>query len=165
MGLFSRKKPEEKQELPPLKFPEFQKEQVYERKITPSDQGVIKKTIAPPPNLMIPIRKPVMLKSEETHFEEKPRVWMEERPRPRIEPRAEEYKPMQRERTIYVKVDKYKEVMAKMTEIRAKVGDVERVMKRLHEIRSQEEQELRNWENDLNKVKDTLIAIDKTLFD
>jgi len=159
MGLFSKKKPEEKQELPPLKFPEFSKEPSHES-LTPSDQGVIKRTIVPPSNLMIPIRKPIAQKAEEIPEEERPRMRMEERPRPR-----EEYRPAQRERTIYVKVDKYRDVMAKMHEIRAKMGEAESIMRRLHEIRSQEEQELRMWESDMNRIKDTLIAIDRTLFD
>ncbi|MEM4244717.1 MAG: hypothetical protein QXR60_00735 [Candidatus Nanoarchaeia archaeon] len=167
MGLFSKKKEEEKQELPPLKFPEFPKEQPsYESTIAPSDQTMIKRAISPPPSLMIPIRKPMPEKEE--YEPERPvmRPRMEERPRPRVEerPRMEEYRP-QRERTLFIKVDKYKDILAKMEDIKAKIAESEKALQKLQEINTDEAHELKVWQEDLNKVKDTLIAIDRKLFE
>ena len=155
MGLFSKKKVEERQELPPLKFPEFSNENM------PSDQGVIKRTIVPPPNLMIPIRKPVQSKSDDMMMQE------ERMPRPveRERPRPSEFTPARRDRTLFVKVDKYKDVMAKMEMIRDKISESEKVLQRLQHIRSQEEHELKIWQDDLNRVKETLIAVDRALFE
>jgi hypothetical protein len=163
MGLFSKKKVEEKQELPPLKFPEFPKpkDQPHFESMNPSDQGIIKRTIMPPPNLMIPIRKPVQQKSEEL-MEERTPMRMEERPRPRME---EYSRPQQREKTLFIKVDKYRAILAKMDEIKGKIAESDRILQKLQDIRSQEEHELKLWQDDLNRVKDNLIAIDRTLFE
>jgi hypothetical protein len=160
MGLFSKKKVEERQELPPLKFPEFSKEEHSNENI-PSDQGVIKRTIVPPPNLMIPIRKPVQPKSDDMMMQEErpPRPVERERPRP------SEFTPSRKERTLFVKVDRYKDVMSKMDMIRDKIAESEKVLQRLQHIRSQEEHELKVWQDDLNRVKETLIAVDRALFE
>ncbi len=175
MGLFSKKKVEEKQELPPLKFPDFSKPKEesanYESSIAPSDQGMIKKAVGQP-GFMIPIRKPVQPKTETANFgEEKGFRDMERRPRTEEFPRDEERRPRTEERmynpqktkTLFIKVEKYKDVLAKMNEIKAKVGESEIVLQKLHGLRVEEEKELKIWQNDLNRVKDTLIAIDKTL--
>lgn len=158
MGLFSKKKVEEKQELPPLKFPEFSKQEHNEN--IGSDQGVIKRTIVPPPNLMIPIRKPIQPKSEDMMM-----PMPEERPRQIERPRPSEFSPPKRDRTLFVKMDKYKDVMAKMNMIREKIGESEKVLQRLQQIRGQEDHELKMWQEDLNRVKDTLVAVDRALFE
>lgn len=159
MGLFSKKKVEEKEELPPLKFPEFQKEPVeeYESPIIPPKEEV--KRPVTPPNFMIPIRKPMQPRREEEHFREERHRFEE---RPRMEERN--FRP-QRERTLFVKVEKYREIQAKMNEIKAKISESERVLQKLSEVRSQEEHELREWQEDMSKLKDQLIAIDRTLFE
>lgn len=169
MGLFSKKKAEERQELPPLKFPELPKEKIgYESTITPSDQGMIKRAISPPPSLMIPIRKPMAPKTEEIQPE--PRLSMEERPRPREEFRPMrqepvEYRPQRESRTLFIKVEKYKDIMAKMNEIKSKIAESERTLQKLQEVSDDEAKELRTWQEGLNRVKDTLIAIDRKLFE
>lgn len=162
MGLFSKKKVEEKQELPPLKFPEFSKfkEEPHFESVNPSDQGIIKRTIVPPPNLMIPIRKPVQPKSEDMMM-----PMPEERPRQIERPRPSEFSPPKRDRTLFVKIDKYKDVMAKMDTIREKIAESEKVLQRLQQIRGQEDHELKMWQEDLNRVKDTLVAVDRALFE
>lgn len=191
MGLFSKKKIEEKQELPPLKFPEFPKEPVHDENSTnPSDQGMIKRTITPPPNLMIPIRKPMAPKSEEKTAKDHERIpkAVEERPRTNLGGYGpskidhQGYKPSsiqggyrpsmeqgslkpERERTLFVKIENYKEVLAKMNEIKAKIAESEKVLQKLHETRAEEDNELRTWQEDLNRIKDTLMIIDKTLFE
>ncbi len=178
MGLFSKKKVEEKQELPPLKFPDFSKTKEepanYESSITPSDQGMIKRAVGQP-GFMMPIRKPVQPKTETPNLgEEKGFRDLERKPRTEEFPRDEERmerRPRTEERmynsqkgkTLFVKVEKYKDVLAKMNEVKAKVGESEVILQKLHGLRVEEEKELKIWQNDLNRVKDTLIAIDKTL--
>lgn len=164
MGLFSRKKPEEKQELPPLKFPEFStNEQAgYESTITPQEEMLVKKPVNVQQSNM-PLRKPVMPRTEEKErgFMDFERQRME-RPKMRVEER--EFRPAERERVVYIKIDRYQDIITKIEEVKSKVSEAERVLRRLYETKAEEERELKLWQEDFNKVKETLKIVDHVLF-
>lgn len=167
MGLFSKKKTEEKQELPPLRFPEFNKElPSYESSIPTSEPSITKKAaVQSMPSINIPIRKPMPTRTEEKGFPmQKPqeRFRPEERTLPRMEERRD-FKP--KERTLYIKIEKYKDLVAKIDEIKAKVGEAERTLQKLNQLKTEEEGELRTWQNELGRIKDMLMNIDRNLFE
>lgn len=167
MGLFSRKKPEEKQELPPLKFPEFSKDEQagYESTITPQEEMLVKKPMnVQQSNMNLPLRKPVMLpraEEKERNFMdiERPRM---DRPKMRVEERS--FRPAEREKVVYVKIDRYQDIITKIEEVKSKVSDAERVLRKLYETKAEEERELKLWQEDFNKVKETLKIVDHVLF-
>ncbi len=67
------------------------------------------------------------------------------------------------EKPIYVKVDKYKDIIQKMSVIKTKLDSVENLMKSLENVRNEEEQKLETWRNDLMEVKKKLLSVDKDL--
>lgn len=161
MNLFSKKKEEAKPELPPLKFPEFPKEKKvpsYESEVTPQEAASLKEAVAPP-NLEIPIRKP-MPKAPVT-----PAM-----PKEPMAPEGQEYGDPHEElqgrgQTLFVKIERYKNALAKMEHIKDKLMEAERILANLDEMKRQEDQELTKWHQDLSLIKNKLLSVDKGLFE
>lgn len=162
MKLFSKKREEAKPELPPLKFPEFPKEETkvpsYESGISASEAASLKEAIQP--RLEIPIRKPIMRPPvSQPPFMERPRV--EER---RYE-EPEEKGIQKRGQTLFVKIERYKEAVAKMDHIKEKIIEAEKVLSKLDEMKRQEDEELIRWHQDLETIKTKILSVDKNLFE
>ncbi len=141
MGLFSKKKePEVKPELPPLKFPEL-----------PSEQ---KEQVAQPAQ---PQAEEISPKEEQIIKEAiapaKPAV--EEKPIPKME----------EEKPLFVKIEKYKEVMTTLSELKSKLKNASDILNELDKIKEDEEKELASWHSDLEAIKERLMKIDQTLFE
>ena len=147
MGLFSKKKEEKPLELPPLKFPEFSKEQSippFEK--IPSEVNDIKKAVDYqifPEDEFIgksfqPTRENVFKKGHQNEVEGN---------------------------TLFVKIENFKSVKEKMGHIKEKISETERILDKINELRREEEKELTVWSNDLNSIKTRLLAIDKNLFE
>lgn len=149
MGLFSRKKQEEKpQELPPLKFPEFPKEQkIPPLEKLPSETEDIKKAV-----------------SQKPFFEEK----LPERPFTPIPIKREIIQQPKKEterNTLFVKIENFNEVKKKMSQIKNKINETEKILVKIDELRREEEKELTIWSQDLNSIKTRLLGIDQNLFE
>lgn len=155
MKLFAKKKEEAKTELPPLKFPEFPKEQKvpsYEPGVTPGEATSIKEAVSP--RLEIPIRKPVA------------RIPTFSQPIGRERPAYEEREGIQkRGQTLFVKIERYKDATAKMDHIKDKIMEAERVLKKLDEMKRKEDEELIRWHQDLEVIKTKILSVDKSLFE
>ena len=151
MGLFSKKKPEEKEELPPLTFPELPKKGLPEYKpaIEPrmeDEPEEIKKAVKPSEfSFDIPKRKPL------------PDIFSEKS----IEP-AEKYR---EGRTMFVKIQHYKDAMRTMDEVKDKLAEAEKILRKLDQLKEQENNEIAMWHQDLENIKQKLLSIDKTLFE
>ncbi|MBL7100860.1 MAG: hypothetical protein ISS23_02820 [Nanoarchaeota archaeon] len=158
MGLFSKKKEEAKPELPPLKFPRFPKESKvpsYEPEVSSAEAESIKQAVSQKPTdpagLDIPIRKPMGR-------------------RPIIPPPAEAPKELRQEgvqkrgQTLFVKIERYKEAVVKMDHIKEVIGEAEQILKKLDEIKRQEDEELIKWHQDLETIKTKILSVDKNLF-
>lgn len=141
MGLFSKKKKEEKEELPPLRFPESPKVP-YEPQIMPSEARAIKKAITPSPRIELPIKKPV--------------TPMIEFPTP---------VPRKEGKTLFVKIDNYKRAMKTMADIKEKLYEIESILKKLENLKQEEDDQLTGWHNSLDDIKSKLLEIDKALFE
>lgn len=153
MKLFSKK--EEKPELPPLRFPEFPKEQpkvpAYEPGISPAEAASIKQAVTTP-GLEIPIRKPMPTRPS---FTEKPAYVAPEHER----------ETQKRGQTLFVKMERYKEAVSKMDHIKETITEAEKVLRKLDEIKRQEDEELSRWHQDLETIKSKILSIDKSLFE
>ncbi len=69
------------------------------------------------------------------------------------------------DKPVFVKIQQYREAMASIELLKQKAQDVEFVLGKIEELRAQEQVELNNCQNDLNKIKEKLIGIDKKLFE
>jgi len=165
MKLFSKKEEEAKPELPPLKFPEFPKEEQkvpsYEAGISPAEAASLKEAIQP--RLEIPIRKPVMRPPVQPIILERPTET------PRVEERRyeepEERGTQKRGQTLFVKIERYKEALEKMEHIKEKIIEAERILRNLDEMKRQEDEELTRWHQDLETIKSKILSVDKSLFE
>lgn len=68
-------------------------------------------------------------------------------------------------RPVFVQIDDYKDAMNSIEVLKQKIREVEYILDRLNEIKSQEQLEISNCETSLNKIKEKLISIDKKLFE
>lgn len=69
------------------------------------------------------------------------------------------------EKPVFVKIEQYKEAMQSIQQLKQKLKEIEGSLQRLESIRSQEQNELKACQDNLNKLKERLIAIDKRLFE
>ncbi len=139
MGFFTKKK-ETKRELPPLKFPEFPK---YESEIS-HDFSQIKNAVSTP-NIQA-------------------RASFEVPDLPDM-PREEEPDIHRTEKTLFIKIDKYKSVMKSLEYIRDKLDELEKIVNKLDSVKKEEDEEFSKWHSDLEYLKEKLSNIDKILFE
>jgi len=69
------------------------------------------------------------------------------------------------QRPVFVQIDDYRDAMNDIELMKQKVREVEYILDRLNEIKSQESLEISNCETSLEKIKEKLIGIDKKLFE
>lgn len=145
MGLFSSKKKDkvEKNDLPPLKFPDLpQKGQQGFPEFpkgnnnSPEEQE-IQRAVKPAPNPTMPNLQPAM------------------------EPMGQPTE----EKPLFVKVETYREVMATLNELKERLKSAGDILTELNKIKNKEEKELQGWHTDLENLKEKLINIDKLLFE
>lgn len=142
MGLFSKKRKEEEDELelPPLRFPEAPDLRRMQGETETIKKAVTKGSFHPSikqPGMMPPARELM----ERTHVVEGDG------------------------KTVFVKIAHYKEAMRKMDDIKDKLIEAEKLLRNLEELKRKENEELRTWHQDLQIIKQGLLNIDKTLFE
>ncbi len=156
MALFFGKK-KEKIELP--KLPEFPS---YTPTIKPASEELssIKTFVQRPTDLTIPIRQKNMIAETKPEFK-RPDITEVRKPlvTPLTRPVVSEEKPL------FVKIEKYKEATHLVDRIKAKLAEAERTLVELSRINDEEERNLRAWKEELEKIKEKLLDIDKHLFE
>ena len=136
MGLFSKKK-DDKNDLPPLKFPELPKSvPSFEpsKSMQATEAKEIKAAVSVPSPL--PISSHSQLPS--TPSMEKP---------------------------LFVKIEKYKDVVMTLNKLKDKLHDADEVLSRLNTLKDKEGRELSAWHSDLERIRNQLLDIDRTLFE
>ncbi|MEK6860997.1 MAG: hypothetical protein AABY07_03410 [Nanoarchaeota archaeon] len=69
------------------------------------------------------------------------------------------------EKPVFVKIEQYREVMTSIEVLKQKLKEVESIIERLSQIRTQEQSEITSCQDNVNKIKEKLIDIDKKLFE
>ncbi len=69
------------------------------------------------------------------------------------------------ERPVFVKIEQYREAIQNLDVLKQKLKETESIVSRLEELRAQEQMELSNAQNNLNKIKEKLLEVDKKLFE
>lgn len=135
MGLFKRKKKEEKPKIP--EFPKLPEEPSF-----PTYEPQLKKFSLQKdeelPELEIPIKKPKIPERVTLPAEEKP---------------------------LFVKIEKYKSAVDIVNKIKNKLSEAEKILENLNKIKNQEDEELEKWQTDIDSIKENLLKVDKELFE
>lgn len=66
---------------------------------------------------------------------------------------------------LFVKIEKYKEIMHMIDAINSKLNDAENLLHELEKVRNDEQEKLEAWKRDLENVKEKLLSVDKDLFE
>ena len=78
------------------------------------------------------------------------------------------FEPVERrsiEKPVFVKIEQYREALDNIEAIKTKVREAEELLSRLDQLRSQEDKELQNWHDNIGRIKDKLLSVDKKLFE
>lgn len=142
---FFQERPEIKNELPPL--PSFPLSPTGER----ISNEAVKQAIREPE--YISGTRPRTREIEEEDYEFI---------RP-VQPIVREINPVKVE-PVFVRIDKYKEALTLFNEIKKKVLEIEQLLRNINEIKAREENQLQEWEQEIQEAKAKLDIIDKTIF-
>ncbi len=182
MGWFSKKKEVEEQEEVP-KLPELpeqnnlvlpSKEDLPELpelsnkdKELPEIKTSLPKLPAPEFGFQEPIKKPLTKPQEmqKSKFPPLPKGPFK-KPEPEInpEPRLPTQSPKIKEKPIYIRLDKFEATEESFEEIKNKILEIESFLKKIREIKTKEEQELEDWEREIQIIKTRIESIDKNIF-
>lgn len=61
--------------------------------------------------------------------------------------------------SVFVRIDRYRELYSVIRQIQAKLDDAKQVLKRIKDLKSQEDGEIESWENELSTVEQKLSDI------
>ena len=61
--------------------------------------------------------------------------------------------------SVFVRIDRYRELYSVIRQIRAKLDDAKQVLKKIKDLKSQEDSELESWEKELATVEQKLSEI------
>lgn len=74
------------------------------------------------------------------------------------------YPEVQREKKLFVGIEEYENAVQMMNNVRGKLIEAEEILKTLEMIRQKENEEINKWHNDIEKIKESLVMINKRLF-
>ena len=70
-----------------------------------------------------------------------------------------------RDNTLFVKIDKYQESMRTLNLIKESLMSTEHILTKLHQIKTQEDEEIQKWHDQIRRIKQKVMYIDKNLFE
>lgn len=65
---------------------------------------------------------------------------------------------------VFVKIDKFKDAMSNFEIVKKRLQESSMLLDKIKETRAKEEEELTQWANELNAIKEKLLQIDKKIF-
>lgn len=73
--------------------------------------------------------------------------------------------PIKEAEPIYVRLDKFQITVNVFEEIKNKVGEIDKLLSKIKEIREKEDRELDEWENEIQAIKSRIESVDRNIFD
>jgi len=70
----------------------------------------------------------------------------------------------QKAEPIYIRLDKFETTVEAFEEIKNKIQEIEKLLQKTKEIKQKEEQELIEWEREIQMIKTRIDSIDKNIF-
>lgn len=64
---------------------------------------------------------------------------------------------------VFVKIDRYREIYGIVKQLRSKLEDAQLALKRIKELKDQEDSELASWQNELATVEQKLTTISEAI--
>ena len=68
-----------------------------------------------------------------------------------------------RSKALFIKVEKFKEIVASIEMISRKIGELEDIAQKIKQIKSKEDSEIADWDEQLNEIKTRLERIEGSL--
>jgi len=65
---------------------------------------------------------------------------------------------------IFVKLENFRSAVDNFERVKGKINEIEELLKRINDVKHQEEKEMQEWENELQSVKEKIDSIDNSLF-
>ena len=159
MGLFSiTKKPDEKKSAGVQKAPSFPEFPSFEESSS-SDFPAYEPTIGE-------IKKEVT-KSEFPSFDIPSR---EKKPEPKMFAASQSSQSRMEhsgseDHMLFIKIDKYKEAMKDVHNLKMKISEAEKILSSLDELKNEEDAKLAKWNSEIQELKNKLMSLDKNLFE
>ncbi|MFH1972022.1 MAG: hypothetical protein ABIJ18_00930 [archaeon] len=69
------------------------------------------------------------------------------------------------EQPLFVRIEKYKDVVETLGKLKTRLGEAENILNKLNRLKNEEDRELAAWNQDLERIKNQLMNIDKQLFE
>lgn len=69
------------------------------------------------------------------------------------------------EKPLFIKLEKYREALAVLETLKAKIHELDEDLQKIEEVRAQEQAQLQSAKEGLTKVKESLLNVDKQLFE
>lgn len=161
MGLFSlTKKPEEKKPLQqPVSLPEFPSVHEEEMPEFPAYEptiGEIKKEITKQQEVDIPVREKrtdnkSMFSAQVQQFVQPAEFSSQKMP--------------SGSQPLFVKIERYKEAMHDLNNLKAKISEAERILLSLDHLKTEEDAKLNSWNAEIQDIKQRLLSLDRNLFE
>lgn len=70
-----------------------------------------------------------------------------------------------KDNTLFVKIDKYQESMRTLNLIKESLMNTEHILNKLQQIKAQEDNEIQQWHEQIKRIKQKIVFIDKNLFE
>jgi hypothetical protein len=84
--------------------------------------------------------------------------------KPRMESKNS-YKPQEKKaEPVFIRLDKFETTIEAFEEIKAKIIEIEDLLKKIKEVKTKEEEELVSWEKEIQVIKTRIDSIDKNIF-
>ena len=65
---------------------------------------------------------------------------------------------------VFIRIDKFEESLGMLDEARKKIHEMEEMLRNIKKLKEEEDKELREWENEIHKIKGEFEKIDRDLF-
>ncbi len=72
---------------------------------------------------------------------------------------------MNEEKPLFIKIDKYKEAVTNIDNIKSRITEAENIIEDLENMKNEEEKKLQEWKEEIENIKSKLLEIDKELFE
>ncbi|MCA9477562.1 MAG: hypothetical protein KC535_00250 [Nanoarchaeota archaeon] len=72
---------------------------------------------------------------------------------------------MEEKSPVFIKIDKYRQVLDVVDVLKKQVDDVRSTLQQIKQLKTQEEEEIRIWEANIAEVEKKILFVDQTLFE
>lgn len=69
------------------------------------------------------------------------------------------------DKPIYVKMEQYKDAMHNIDKIKELCNEADQMLSEISKLRASEDRELEKWQDEVDKIKDKILLVDKKLFE